>query len=208
VTSAAKTFPSDFYVTAATVIPVLFLAVAVQGPAYENMITTAIRMTRPYVTAKVTLRSFARAVAGAAIIALAVILIMTVQGEIVALSALMTESATRADQNNVYTSVLTLLIAVIVPPVGIMIRAVAELVKHAWRSDREEQPSTPDRLANEGAGSQGDGAKDDPADAVQQDQPLSAPDADRRPAARPDGAVKARGRALVAGLRRRAAPPP
>jgi hypothetical protein len=31
-------FNSDFYVTAATVIPVLYLALAVQGPALDEMI--------------------------------------------------------------------------------------------------------------------------------------------------------------------------
>ena len=34
----AKHFPSDFYVTCATVIPVLFLAVAVQGRVYESVV--------------------------------------------------------------------------------------------------------------------------------------------------------------------------
>jgi hypothetical protein len=33
-----KHFPSDFYVTCATVIPVLFLAVAVQGRMYESVV--------------------------------------------------------------------------------------------------------------------------------------------------------------------------
>jgi len=37
----AKPFPADFYVTSATVIPVLFLAVAVQGRAYESVLRTS-----------------------------------------------------------------------------------------------------------------------------------------------------------------------
>jgi hypothetical protein len=39
----AKTFPSDFYVTCAAVIPVLFLAVAVQGPTYESVFKAALQ---------------------------------------------------------------------------------------------------------------------------------------------------------------------
>jgi len=37
----AKNFNADFYVTCATVIPVLFLAVAVQGRAYESVLRAA-----------------------------------------------------------------------------------------------------------------------------------------------------------------------
>jgi hypothetical protein len=42
----AKNFPSDFYVTCATVIPVLFLAVAVQGRAYEAMLRVVAENSR------------------------------------------------------------------------------------------------------------------------------------------------------------------
>ena len=37
----SKSFPSDFYVTCATVIPVLFLALIVQGGTYEAMLKTS-----------------------------------------------------------------------------------------------------------------------------------------------------------------------
>ena len=37
----AKPFPSDFYVVCATVIPVLFLALVVQGGTYEAMLNAA-----------------------------------------------------------------------------------------------------------------------------------------------------------------------
>jgi hypothetical protein len=39
-----KTFDSDFYVVCATVIPVLFLAVAVQGNAYKTLLDTALKV--------------------------------------------------------------------------------------------------------------------------------------------------------------------
>jgi hypothetical protein len=38
-----KNFPADFYVTCATVIPVLFLAVAVQGRTYESVLRASVR---------------------------------------------------------------------------------------------------------------------------------------------------------------------
>jgi hypothetical protein len=37
----AKSFPSDFYVTCATAIPVLFLVFAVRGNTYGEMLTVA-----------------------------------------------------------------------------------------------------------------------------------------------------------------------
>lgn len=42
----AKSFPTDFYVTCATVIPVLFLALVVQGGTYEAMLNTALHAAR------------------------------------------------------------------------------------------------------------------------------------------------------------------
>lgn len=45
----AKNFSPDFYVTCATVIPVFFLAVAVQGRAYESVLR-AIWRRSPWVT--------------------------------------------------------------------------------------------------------------------------------------------------------------
>jgi hypothetical protein len=42
----AKTFQPDFYVTCATVIPVLFLAVAVQGTSYQDLLDTLVKAAR------------------------------------------------------------------------------------------------------------------------------------------------------------------
>ena len=41
VAHAAPAFNADFYTVAATVIPVLFLAIAVQGHIYDDLITAA-----------------------------------------------------------------------------------------------------------------------------------------------------------------------
>lgn len=40
----AKPFDADFYIVCATIIPVLFLAVAVQGRAYESVLRAALAM--------------------------------------------------------------------------------------------------------------------------------------------------------------------
>jgi hypothetical protein len=39
-TTAASSFNSDYYVATATVIPVLFLAIAVQGTLLQNLVKT------------------------------------------------------------------------------------------------------------------------------------------------------------------------
>lgn len=46
-----KTFQPDFYVTCATVIPVLFLAVAVQGPFYQDLLDALVKAARAPVDA-------------------------------------------------------------------------------------------------------------------------------------------------------------
>jgi hypothetical protein len=42
----AKRFDSDFYVVCATIIPVLFLAAAIQGNAYTNVLEAAIKAAK------------------------------------------------------------------------------------------------------------------------------------------------------------------
>jgi hypothetical protein len=87
VTNAAKTFPSDFYVAVATVIPVLFLALALQGPTYETMISTALRYLGPYFK-RMTFRSVAGAIVGTLLMALAgLVILFALSGEVVALNA-------------------------------------------------------------------------------------------------------------------------
>ena len=46
-TKASPAFNGLFYATAATVIPVLLLAIAVQGSTYENLLKVASRPTSP-----------------------------------------------------------------------------------------------------------------------------------------------------------------
>lgn len=79
----AENFPADFYVTCATVIPVLFLALVVQGGTYESMLRTALEAAhrQPMRSRDNTLATFLPLVPYFALIA-------GVLGEVAALSAL------------------------------------------------------------------------------------------------------------------------
>jgi hypothetical protein len=57
-------FNADFYVTTASVIPVLFLALTVQGEMYGQLLATASRAARSFATGKrVPLAGFAAFIA-------------------------------------------------------------------------------------------------------------------------------------------------
>jgi hypothetical protein len=137
------TFPSDFYVVGATVIPVLFLAVAVQGGAYETMIRAGVRYSLSFFR-KTGFRSYATGAGGGILMAAAVagIIFYAVAGEIVALNALKSESDTPLDRRHVMVSTTSLLIAAIIPPVLTWIRAFAEILKEGYRSERRRRAST------------------------------------------------------------------
>jgi len=143
VASSAVTFPSDFYVVGATVIPVLFLAVAVQGGAYETMIRAGVRYSLSFFR-KTGFRSYATGAGGGILMAAAVagIIFYAVAGEIVALNALKSESDTPLDRRHVMVSTTSLLIAAIIPPVLTWIRAFAEILKEGYRSERRRRAST------------------------------------------------------------------
>ena len=62
---STKHFPSDFYVTCATVIPVLFLAYAVQGRVYGSLLRASLlEMRASLPSAKVDSWRWRRALAG------------------------------------------------------------------------------------------------------------------------------------------------
>ena len=106
-----KSFPADFYVTCATVIPVLFLALVVQGGPYEAILSTARstaqrlpRRNRDYVI--VTILSYwAYITLGSGCL-----------GELFAVWALYTRSEWRAQRTLVALATLILLLAVVAPP--------------------------------------------------------------------------------------------
>lgn len=100
----AKSFPADFYVTCATVIPVLFLAVAVQGGTYEAMLQTALRAAR-------TLPRRNRDYAAAEVLPVVAYLtfVAAVGGEVIALVVLYRGSEAQATRLIVLITTLVLL---------------------------------------------------------------------------------------------------
>lgn len=115
---AAPAFNADFYITAATVIPVLFLAFAVQGRTYQDMLQ-AIRRAKE--RAAISYRPLR-------ILAL-LILAAGTNGEIVAILALYDRSTSA--EGYVLIAVISLVIAVVVGPAYAL-----------WRTDIDPKAET------------------------------------------------------------------
>jgi hypothetical protein len=111
-----QSFNADFYVTCATVIPVLFLAVAVQGRAYESMLRSAQR--RPQ-TGKFGRLSLPYTLAGSVLIAAA-------GGEYLALLVLYQGSDWTGAREVVFACTLILVTAVGAGPVVLWLKAKPE----------------------------------------------------------------------------------
>src|SRR5262249_8422479 len=108
------TFNADFYVTTATVIPVLYLALTLQGSTFENMMTRwrALVKDSPWKLVP-QLR-----VITAAFIAIAggIIVIFSVYAEFQALRALDLQQSTHVIQSNVFNSTISLLAVTVAGP--------------------------------------------------------------------------------------------
>jgi len=102
-------FNADFYVTCATVIPVLFLAAAVQGQAFAFLLQRARRGTARQ-RQWITLRFFRFRIAA--------IVIAGIAGEPIALWALYRESERPWQRPTVLVATLILLLAVAAAPIG------------------------------------------------------------------------------------------
>ena len=110
---------ADFYVTCATVIPVLFLAAAVQGQAFVFLVQRASRRT-PRQRQWITLRFFRFRVAA--------IVIAGIAGEPLALWALYRESERPWQRPTVLAATLILLLAVAAAPIGAYADQVAQFL--------------------------------------------------------------------------------
>jgi hypothetical protein len=113
-------FNTDFYVTGATVIPVLYLALAIQGDVYVRVATLFHKIwkkgTSRWQNALGGILYFALFIAGLAIVAYAGL------GEILAILALYHRSASSWMALSVLISVILLLVAVLAwPAVNIVI---------------------------------------------------------------------------------------
>jgi hypothetical protein len=107
----AKGFDSDFYVTCATVIPVLYLALVVQGGTYDVMLKTALQAA-----AKSRKRQRDYAAANLLPATAYVTLVAAAIGEIAALGALFSESNVETTKVLIFVSVLILIGAAMVIP--------------------------------------------------------------------------------------------
>jgi hypothetical protein len=114
----AKSFDSDFYVTCATIIPVLFLAVAVQGRSYGSLLERSLAVAQdvrgdgwrqklwPYIASRLLkFLAYTIWIAGGL-------------GEGLALTVLYRSSATPDDRMMVYLATLVLVAAVATGPLS------------------------------------------------------------------------------------------
>jgi hypothetical protein len=110
------TFNADFYITAATVIPILYLALTLQGQTFEQMIK---RMVKGLPRRKgLTLWQFvlSRLFRSAFVTASSAIIFFAILGEWDAILALYNRSASPTTGSIVLGSLLILMIAVIAGP--------------------------------------------------------------------------------------------
>jgi hypothetical protein len=165
---ASKSFPTVFYATTATIIPVLFLAIAVQGRIYEGFVSRAANYVRSAKDGWTFYQKFAAMQASALIMALAgMLLACAVVGEILALFLLgRGGSDTSGERNFVMSSVAVLVIAAAVPAVGIFVRGAIrvnrEFNKSPWRTTRKRAESKGDSsvLAKHNQASPPEGGED------------------------------------------------
>jgi hypothetical protein len=139
----APAFNSTFYATAATIIPVLFLAIAVQGHMYENLmkaasdaIETGYRQARLWRRSPSSVRT--RQVIGPfltpylAIGVAVVILIFGVSGEILALTSLYLQRPADGSPQSVLTAAAILTVATAAVPALAIIR----FFRRAYQADK------------------------------------------------------------------------
>ena len=142
-------FSPDFYITCATVIPVLFLAVTVQGPAWGWVLSTSERASRysnPILRRLLRLESAVpgdrrwqrtrKTLAELMIVPLVVILLVSVTacglGEGLALYVLYRGSESVGDRRDVLVATLFLLAAVLAGPLLVGARALWLLARSPW----------------------------------------------------------------------------
>jgi hypothetical protein len=131
--AAAPTFNTDFYVTAATVIPVLFLALILQTTAYDDLLKdtaeTTERLRERYRkrTDDYFMAPSVLAAAGAPLTAL-LILFAGAAGELAAINALANRHATSLIAVTASSSVVLLTVAVVAAPFSVTLVTVLRLL--------------------------------------------------------------------------------
>jgi hypothetical protein len=115
-TPAAPPFNATFYATAATIIPVFFLAIAVQGNMYKNMITAARAKISATNSPRFRTTLAALGTVWLLLIGTQLILAAGVLGEALAVNALAYSASGHLTPNLVRLSILLLTVAVAIGP--------------------------------------------------------------------------------------------
>jgi hypothetical protein len=137
-----KHFPSDFYVTCATVIPVLFVAIAVQRGPYKLLLHASMAAVRATAAvSRVSRRRALPALAWALLIRFSAyaIVLAGLYGEFYALMALYSASERSGQRVTVFVMTLILLFAAVVGPVWEYAKSdvAEEAVLEAAKKERE-----------------------------------------------------------------------
>jgi hypothetical protein len=141
-------FNSTFYATAATIIPVLFLAIAAQGPFFEELLALTLANTRrirqdPQLRES-ALRTFAAVdIAGAPLRIAALILIYGAVAEILALTALYQQHASAFTGAYVLTGTIFLSIMAVFRPAMTLVRTMIQVARED-RLHSRAQPIIPE----------------------------------------------------------------
>jgi hypothetical protein len=122
------TFSPDFYITAATVIPVLFIALTFQSPAYDSFLQWLVKNIGKGLW-----------LAGPIAIALAGICLYAGGAEVAALAALLHRTSSHNQGQYIYQATWTLTVVVVAVP---MLRYLFGVGKAGWEVFRDG-PSGP-----------------------------------------------------------------
>jgi hypothetical protein len=151
--AAAPAFNGLFYATAATIIPVLFLAIAVQGPLYGDLLKASaatLRRFRAHKAGSSPRRLILRLWAGSVLASSAAvaILIVTVGGEIEALLSLNAERA-YGDPHAAIAAAMLLTAAAAIGPALAFARLMVTLYPRRGKSDSASRAGQADDVHRE-----------------------------------------------------------
>lgn len=169
--AAPPPFDATYYATIATVIPVLFLAIAVQGGTYGKILQSATRAIRGYKRERY-LVYLAAAVVSLLLAAIAFLIVIAGgYGEVQAIHALYQQHDDRGVREQVYLAAIFLIIAAAGGPLLIYTRVIFAtmlLRPGPWLGDEPDSPE-PGTKASPETGKTGTEASPDAAKAGKTD---------------------------------------
>jgi hypothetical protein len=143
-----KNFPSDFYVACATIIPVLYLALVIQGGTYEILMKKAENSA-----SEKKLRHKDAALGEAILGIIWIILVVSFFGEVAALVVLKNGSANPDDGTLVLGATIALLAMLFLLPVvryfQVDSKVRSELSASTKGEEQDQHEGNPDRQAHE-----------------------------------------------------------